>query len=45
MANLPSSKLQNLVKFEFFRLEQWGMVLQSKVVAPAKEAWFGRSWR
>ncbi len=30
-----------LVKIESFRLEQWGMVFQLKIVAPAKEAWFG----
>ena len=39
--NLFRFKLKKLVT-EFFRLEQWGKVLQSKIVAPSKEAWFER---
>ncbi len=42
LLNISPSKLQNSVKFEFFRLKQWGKVFQSMIVAPAKEAWFGR---
>ena len=32
LSNLSPSKHQNLGEFEFFRLEQWGMMLQSKLV-------------
>ncbi len=39
---ISSPELQSLDKFELFRLEQWGMVLQSKIVPIAREVWFGR---
>ncbi len=39
--NLFRFKLKILVTFEFFRLEQWGMVLQSKIVAPSKRPGLG----
>ncbi len=43
LSNLSRSKLNNLVKFEFFRLEKWGREGALEDNSPVKEAcWFGR---
>ena len=38
--NLSPPETKSLVEFGLFRLEEWGMVLQSKIVPPARRVWY-----